>query len=223
MLLRTGRVRGVGIPKLPGSRRGRHPSASSPPTLAVASSNAPATGEPSYMSPGSSSPSVSVDPGTTQSSTSSSTTASTSTTASADPPKVGSGPVPPKFDRSDFQSPSISELRAIGIGIKTFPGKLDLLVYCPLKNRTDHSELGRQVEVVLRHPLAKDHRWSGHEMRPMQKAPHDPRHELRGHPPFRGAGQEGVWHRQGQWKPHFPAALASIGFNCGPSGAIRRG
>ena len=37
--------------------------------------------------------------------------------------------VPPKFDRSDFQSPTISELRAIGIVIKTSPGKLDLLVY----------------------------------------------------------------------------------------------
>ena len=35
----------------------------------------------------------------------------------------------PKFDRSDFQSPTISELRAIGIVIKTSPGKLDLLVY----------------------------------------------------------------------------------------------
>ena len=114
-------------------------SASSTPTVAaVSSSNAHVTGEPSYTSPGSSSPSVSVDPVTTQSSTSSSTAASTSTTASADPPKVGSGLVPPKFDRSDFQSPSISELRAIGIGIKTFPGKLDLLVYCPLKNRCPH-------------------------------------------------------------------------------------
>jgi hypothetical protein len=29
-------------------------------------------------------------------------------------------------------------LRAIGIGIKTFPGKLDLLVYCPLKGRCPH-------------------------------------------------------------------------------------
>ena len=136
--------------------------------------------------------------------------------------------MPPKFNRSDFQSPSINELRVIGIGIKTFPGKLDLLVYCPLKNRcpqvrTDHSELGRQAEVVLRHPLAKDHRWSGHEMRQMQKALHDPRHELRGHLPFRGPGQAGVCHRQGQWKPHFSAALASIRFNCGPNGVVRRG
>jgi len=51
---------------------------------------------------------------------------------------VGSGPVPPKFDKTDFQSPSMIELRAIGIGIKTFPGKLDLLVYCPLKGRCPH-------------------------------------------------------------------------------------
>ena len=43
-----------------------------------------------------------------------------------------------KFDKSDFQSPTISELRAIGIGIKTAPGKLDLLVYCPLKGRCPH-------------------------------------------------------------------------------------
>ena len=99
-------------------------SASSTPTVAVLSSNAPATDEPSCTSPGSSSPSVSVDPVTR--STSSSTAASTSR------------PVPPKFDRSDFQSPTISELRAIGIGIKTFPGKLDLLVYCPLKGRCPH-------------------------------------------------------------------------------------
>ncbi len=56
-------------------------------------------------------------------------------TASAQLPKLGSGPVPPKFDKSDFQSPTIGELRAIGIGTKTIPGKLDLLVYCPLKGR----------------------------------------------------------------------------------------
>ena len=74
-----------------------------------------------------------------RSTTSSSTTASTSsTTSSTDQPQVGAGPVPPKFDRSDFQSPTISELRAIGIGTKTSPGKLDLLVYCPLMGRCPH-------------------------------------------------------------------------------------
>ena len=75
----------------------------------------------------------------TRSNTSSSTAASTSsTTSSTDQPQVGAGPVPPKFDRSDFQSPTISELRAIGIGTKTSPGKLDLLVYCPLMGRCPH-------------------------------------------------------------------------------------
>lgn len=59
-----------------------------------------------------------------------------SATASSDPPKLASGPVPPKFDWSNFQSPMISKLRAIGV--KTFPGKLDLLVYCPLKGRRPH-------------------------------------------------------------------------------------
>ena len=53
-------------------------------------------------------------------------------------PKFASGPVPPNFDRSDFQSPTIAELRAIGIGLKTCPGKLDLLVYCPLNGRCPH-------------------------------------------------------------------------------------
>ena len=46
--------------------------------------------------------------------------------------------MPPKFDRSDYQSPTISEVRTIGIGVKTSPGKLDLLVYCPLKGRCPH-------------------------------------------------------------------------------------
>ena len=51
---------------------------------------------------------------------------------------VGSGPVPPKFDKTDYQAPTISELRAIEIGTRTFPGKLDLLVYCPLVGRCPH-------------------------------------------------------------------------------------
>ena len=46
--------------------------------------------------------------------------------------------MPPKFDKSDFQSPTIAELRAIGIGMKTSPGKLDLMVYCPLDGRCPH-------------------------------------------------------------------------------------
>ena len=46
--------------------------------------------------------------------------------------------MPPNFDRSDFQSATIAELRAIGIGLKTCPGKLDLLVYCPLNGRCPH-------------------------------------------------------------------------------------
>ena len=53
----------------------------------------------------------------------------------------------------------------------------------------------------------------------MQAALYDPRHELCGHPPFRRAGQAGVCHHQGQWKPHFPAAITSIGFDCGPDTA----
>ena len=44
----------------------------------------------------------------------------TTTTTSLQP---GSGPVAPKFDKSDFQSPTIGELRAIEIGSKTSPGK----------------------------------------------------------------------------------------------------
>jgi phage FluMu protein Com len=46
--------------------------------------------------------------------------------------------VPPKFDKRDFQSPTIGELRATGIGTKTCPGKLDLLVYCQLTGRCPH-------------------------------------------------------------------------------------
>ena len=45
------------------------------------------------------------------------------------------GPIPPKFDRIDYQSPRIGELRQISIGMKTESGKLDLLVYCPTTGR----------------------------------------------------------------------------------------
>jgi hypothetical protein len=40
-----------------------------------------------------------------------------------------------QYDRSDYQSPTIGELRAMVIGEKTSPGKLDILVYCPLTGR----------------------------------------------------------------------------------------
>ena len=53
-------------------------------------------------------------------------------------PQTGSGPVHPIFDKSAFQTPTIGELRALGIRTKTAPGKLDLLVYCPLKGRCPH-------------------------------------------------------------------------------------
>lgn len=56
----------------------------------------------------------------------------------APPRPIATGPVPPKFDRSDYQSPTIGELRAIGIGVRTAAGRLDLLVYCPLKGRCSH-------------------------------------------------------------------------------------
>ena len=101
--------------------------AQSQPTLSTTSSSTAASTSPS--------PSPSVDP-VTLSTTSSSIAASASSTAAS--PRIGSGPVPPKFDRSDFQSPTVSELRVIGIGTKTSPGKLDLLVYCPLKGRCPH-------------------------------------------------------------------------------------
>lgn len=52
----------------------------------------------------------------------------------------GSGPVPPIFDRSAFQAPTIGMLRAIGVGTKTVPGKLDLIVYVPLKGRCPHCD-----------------------------------------------------------------------------------
>ena len=53
-------------------------------------------------------------------------------------PQTGSGPVHPIFDKSAFQSRTIGELRALGIRTKTAPGKLDLLVHCPLKGRCPH-------------------------------------------------------------------------------------
>lgn len=51
---------------------------------------------------------------------------------------ISSGPVPPKFDKSSFQSPTIGELRAIGIGKRTALGKLDLLVFCSMNGKCPH-------------------------------------------------------------------------------------
>ena len=51
------------------------------------------------------------------------------------PVVAGAGPIPPKFDRSDYQSPMIGELWAMEIGTKTVSGKLDLFIYCPLRGR----------------------------------------------------------------------------------------
>ncbi len=63
---------------------------------------------------------------------------STSTSTRSDQPKTATGPAPPKFDKSNFQSPTIAELRAIGIGLKKSPGKLELIVYCPMSGRCPH-------------------------------------------------------------------------------------
>ena len=55
-----------------------------------------------------------------------------------DAQNVASGPVPPNFDKTSFQSPTIGELRAIGIGVKTMSGKLELIVYSSVKGRYPH-------------------------------------------------------------------------------------
>ena len=71
-------------------------------------------------------------------------------------------PVPPKFDRSDFQSPTIGEHRD-----KILPGKARPIAVLPsngplssLQVITHRSKFSRQAEVVLLHPLAKDDLWS---------------------------------------------------------------
>ena len=51
-----------------------------------------------------------------------------STTAVTPVSQLGSGPMPPKFNKSDMQSPTRAEIRSIRIGLKTSPGKLDLIV-----------------------------------------------------------------------------------------------
>ena len=68
----------------------------------------------------------------------STSTATTMTTSSSDMP--GPGPVPPKFDKSDFQALHIQQLRTIEIGVKTSPGLLDMIVYCPLKGRCPYCQ-----------------------------------------------------------------------------------
>ena len=47
----------------------------------------------------------------------------------------GSGPVPPTFTNQDYQVPTIRELRATKIGVVSSPGKLNLIIYCPLNGR----------------------------------------------------------------------------------------
>ena len=46
--------------------------------------------------------------------------------------------MPPKFGKEDYQKPSISELRALGIGVMTSGNKLDLIAYCPQNGRCPH-------------------------------------------------------------------------------------
>ena len=58
-----------------------------------------------------------------------------STTAVTPVSQLGSGPMPPKFNKSGMQSPTRAEIRSIRIGLKKSPGKLDLIVYCPLNGR----------------------------------------------------------------------------------------
>ena len=50
----------------------------------------------------------------------------------------GSGPIPPTFTNQDYQAPTIRELRATKIGVVSSPGKLDLIIYCPLNGRCPH-------------------------------------------------------------------------------------
>ena len=47
-------------------------------------------------------------------------------------------PVPPTFGKSDYQSPKIGELRAMEIGYRSVPGKLDLMMYCPVSVKCSH-------------------------------------------------------------------------------------
>ena len=49
--------------------------------------------------------------------------------------QLGSGLMPPKFNKSGMQSPTRAEIRSIRIGLKKSPGKLDLIVYCLLNGR----------------------------------------------------------------------------------------
>ena len=49
---------------------------------------------------------------------------------------MASRPLLPNFDKTSFQSPTIGELRAIGIGVKTMSGKFDLIVYSSVKEKS---------------------------------------------------------------------------------------
>ena len=73
------------------------------------------------------------------SSTMSVASTSTATTMTSDMP--GPGPVPPKLDRGyNFQALSIQQVRTIEIGVKTSPGLLDMIVYCPLNGKCPYCQ-----------------------------------------------------------------------------------
>ena len=67
-----------------------------------------------------------------------STSTATSMTTSSDKP--GPGPVPPQFGKGHFMAVFIQQLRTIEIGVKTGPGMLDMIVYCPLKGRCPYCQ-----------------------------------------------------------------------------------
>ena len=163
-------------------------------------------------------------------SSSTSTTGGSSTTlSSSSSSSTTSGPVPPKFDKGDFQSPTIEGDRhryqilswqAGPAGVLPTQRQVSLLQLCP-----GISQLSGQAEAVLRHRLVEDDCWRRHEVWKMQEALHDARHSLRRHPPFFRADETRVRDEQGKWKPHFTAAIASVGLDGGSSGALcqRRG
>ena len=90
--------------------------------MIMAASSVPSTSGHSCMSPSSSSAPllVSVEPSTLQPLTYSSI--ATTSAAQPAPSTLASGPAPPKFDRSDLHSPTVSKLGAIGIVTRTIPG-----------------------------------------------------------------------------------------------------
>lgn len=76
-----------------------------------------------------------------------------------------------------------------------------------------HSKPSQQTEVVICHPLAKDD----------VASLNDPQLYVDTLPSAEQVKQEFVTARSLSRKPHFPAAAASIRFDCGPSGAVYRG